>query len=77
MNAFYTMGPVRRATTGNLQSQSTTAPSLGTLTQTYSYDCLNRLTGSSENSGAPGRRIIVTIARGTVGWDQVGRRQSI
>ena len=37
---------------GNLQSQTITVPSLGTLTQTYSYDSLNRLTGSSENSGA-------------------------
>jgi RHS repeat-associated protein len=32
---------------GNLQSQSVTAPSLS-VTQTYSYDKLNRLTGASE-----------------------------
>ena len=35
---------------GNLQSQTISVPSLGSLTQTYSYDALNRLTAAAESS---------------------------
>ena len=37
---------------GNLQSQMIVVPNLGTLTQSYTFDSLNRLTNASETGGS-------------------------
>jgi RHS repeat-associated protein len=52
---------------GDLLSQSITTPKLGTLTQTYTYDPLNRLETAQENGGANWKQKFI--------YDRFGNRQ--
>jgi RHS repeat-associated protein len=52
---------------GNLLTQSITAPQLGTVTQTYTYDPLNRLETAQEKGGANWKQKFI--------YDRYGNRQ--
>jgi RHS repeat-associated protein len=52
---------------GNLLIQSITAPQLGTVTQTYNYDPLNRLESAQENNGNNWKQKFI--------YDRYGNRQ--
>jgi len=54
---------------GNVRSQVITVPGLSPLTQSYSYDHVNRLTQAEENSGASWRQ--------TFSYDQYGNRNFV
>ncbi len=54
---------------GNMRSQTITAPGLAPLTQTYTYDHLNRLTVAEENGGASWRQ--------TFTYDRYGNRNFV